>query len=263
MVRWEKMKDYTEEDLQVLVSTQYLKADKDVQDLLEKMNMKSHYLIINQSEESKISNPYVISRKEKGLSKSRNQAIQFSDREILLLADDDVRYGSDYAKTIAKYHNEYEDDILCFYVESKNKNRPTKRLKTGKVGFLKAMRIVSFEISMKKHSIVNSDLHFKEEFGAGAKFNRGEEHIFLYEALRSGLKIRFINEKIGEAEQESSTWFSTFDETFFEIQGRVFQEMSPRYYKVLIWQYALRKYRLYSENVSFGQAIRSMLKGTV
>lgn len=138
MVRWEKMKDYTEEDLQVLVSTQHLKADKDVQDLLEKMNMKSHYLIINQSEESKISNPCVISRKEKGLSKSRNQAIQFSNKEILLLADDDVRYASDYAKIIAKYHNEYEDDILCFYVESKNKNRPTKRLKTRKSRFFKS-----------------------------------------------------------------------------------------------------------------------------
>ncbi len=124
------------------------------------------------------------------------------------------------------------------------------------------MRVVSFEISMKKRSFVNNNLAFNENFGAGMKYNRGEEQILLYEALRKGLKVMFINQKIGEAEQGNSTWFSGFDTTFFEIQGRVFKEMSPQYYKWLILEYAVKKYVLYKRKISFLQAIKCMMKGS-
>lgn len=95
--------------------------------------MQSNYVIINQSEESKISNSCVFTKQEKGLSKSRNQAILYATAPILLFADDDVTYTPDYANTIIKYHNQYDDaDIICFYVESKNEKRKTKRMKTRK-----------------------------------------------------------------------------------------------------------------------------------
>lgn len=263
MVRWNKMDRYTKNDLQVLIATQNLKEDEEVKKLLQNMNVKSKYLMINQSEESKITDPCVITKNEKGLSKSRNQAIQFSDSEILLFADDDVRYKQDYVDTMIKYHNQFEDaDMICFYVESKNKKRRTKRMKTGKIGYLKAMRIVTFEISVKKSSIEKYKLSFHEGFGAGTKYNRGEEQILLYDALRKGLKVLFVNKKIGEAEQENSTWFSEFDAEFFEIQGRVFKEMTSKYYKLLIFQYAIRKYFMYSKNLTLVKAIKSMIKGS-
>ena len=117
----------------MLVSTQNVKDDVAVENLLQKMNMQSNYVIINQSEESKISNSCVFTKQEKGLSKSRNQAILYATAPILLFADDDVTYTPDYANTIIKYHNQYDDaDIICFYVESKNEKRKTKRMKTRK-----------------------------------------------------------------------------------------------------------------------------------
>ncbi len=138
MVRWEPYYEYVANDLQVLVATQNLKRDKQVEELLQNMNMKSNYLLVNQSTESQIDHPFVITKNEKGLSKSRNLAIQHSNAEILLLADDDLVYQSDYVETIVKYHNKYKEaDILCFYVESKNKNRKTKRLPTRKNWFFK------------------------------------------------------------------------------------------------------------------------------
>ena len=115
---------------------------------------------------------------------------------------------------------------------------------------------------MKRKKIIENDLFFHEDFGAGAKYNRGEEQIWLYDALRKGLKVLFVNQKIGEVEQSSSTWFKGFDEEFFEIQGRVFREMTPKYYKWLILQYAVRKYFLYHRNLSLIKAVKCMLKGS-
>ena len=133
IVKWQKFPQYTKNDLQVLVATQHKKYESEIESLLQEMKIKSRYLIINQSSESKIQNSCAITKNEKGLSKSRNQAIQLSNAEILLLADDDVRYQEDYVDTIVKYHNKFSDaDIICFYVESRNKKRKTKRLNTRK-----------------------------------------------------------------------------------------------------------------------------------
>ena len=92
---------------------------------------------------------------------------------------------------------------------------------TGKVGYLRAMKIISCEISFKRTSIINNNLKFDENYGSGTKFNRGEEQIFLYEALKKGLKVLFINKQIGEVSQNDSIWFSKYDENFFYIQGQV------------------------------------------
>ena len=82
---------------------------------------------------------------------------------------------------------------------------------------------------------------FNENFGAGTENNRGEEQIFLYEAIRKGMKVIFVNKKIGEVEQKESTWFAGYNPEFFKIQGKIFKKMSTKYYKILILQYAIRK----------------------
>lgn len=251
------------EELEVLISTMNLNNNVEVENLINRMNIASKYLIVNQYRDTTlVNNKNVINKKEYGLSKSRNDAIANSNSAIILLADDDVCYKSNYNKIIIDAHNKYNDaDIICFYVESKNKNRKIKRMITGKIGYLKAMRICSMEISFKKEKILNNNLKFNENYGAGTKNLRGEETIFLYEALRKGLKVLFVNKKIGEVEQKESTWFSGYNETFFYIQGKIFKEMTSKYYKLLIIQYAIRKYFLYHKEISFKNTIKNMMKG--
>ena len=60
------------ENLQVLISTQNLQNDEQVNKLLKDMNVTSNYLIINQTTNHKcnIKNSKVITKFEKGLSKS-------------------------------------------------------------------------------------------------------------------------------------------------------------------------------------------------
>ena len=136
----------------------------------------------------------MITKNEKGLSRSRNTVIENATEDIILIADDDVIYNNRYEEIILKAWNKYKNaDIICFYVESKNAKRKIKRMRTGKIGYIRAMRIVSFEISFKKKSIQENKLKFNENFGAGTENNRGEEQIFLYEAIRKGMKVIFVN----------------------------------------------------------------------
>ena len=248
--------------IQVAISTQNLKNESDVDKLLKKMNIKNQFLIINQtsSENIDIKNKKVITKNEKGLSRSRNTVIENATEDIILIADDDVIYNNRYEEIILKAWNKYKNaDIICFYVESKNAKRKIKRMRTGKIGYIRAMRIVSFEISFKKKSIQENKLKFNENFGAGTENNRGEEQIFLYEAIRKGMKVIFVNKKIGEAGQKESTWFTGYNPEFFKIQGKIFKKMSAKYYKILILQYAIRKYFLYNKEFSMRQAIKCML----
>lgn len=251
------------EKLQIVISTQNLKNDEETNRLINKMNIKTDYLIVNQTmdKEINISNKNVITKFEKGLSKSRNVAINSASGDILLLADDDVIYGNDYEEIIINAYGKYQDaDIICFYVESKNKKRKAKKMNTGKIGYLKAMKVHSSEISFRKKSIIENELSFNQNFGAGTKLNRGEEQIFLYEALRKGLNIMFVNKKIADVEQGDSTWFTKYDEEFFEIQGKVFKQMTSKFHKILSLQYAIRKYSLYKKDISFIKALKAMLK---
>lgn len=252
-------------NLQVLISVQNLRNDADVDKLIKPMNLASDYLIVNQCFDNniKIENENVITKPEKGLSKSRNLAIKSSKSDIILFADDDVRYNKNYKDIILKSYDKYKDaDIICFYIESQNKKRKTKRMHTGKIGYIRAMRVVSTEICCKRESIIKNNLKFNEEFGAGTRFNRGEENIFLYEAIRKGLKVIWVNEKIGEILQEESTWFKEYDEEFFRIQGRVFKELSNKFYMIYILNTAIKQYWKYKEEISFGKAIKAMLEGT-
>lgn len=179
------------EDLQVLVSTQNLKNNDEVENLLKKMHISTNYLIINQNMDNAINmkNENVITRNEKGLTKSRNLAIKEANGDVILFADDDVIYNEDYKQIILNAYNKYKNaDIICFYIESRNKKRKIKKMKTGKIGYLKSLRIVSVEMSCKRKSLLENNLSFDENFGIGTKNNRGEEQIFLYEALKKRIK---------------------------------------------------------------------------
>ena len=76
--------------LEVLLSVMNLKKDK-----LKEMKITSNCIVINQTNYNKyekFKNFKIYSYKEKGISKSRNRALEQSTGDILLFCDDDVIY---------------------------------------------------------------------------------------------------------------------------------------------------------------------------
>ena len=252
--------------LEILLSTMNRNGIKENEQLLKQMNVNIETLTINQitkddiKEENCMTKPNrLISVKDKGLSKSRNMAIQNAKGEICIIADDDIKYVDNFQEIIKNEYNKNKKyDIICFWAESNNKDRKIKRMITSPIGKMRAMRICSFQITFKREKIIEKDIKFKESFGAGTYYDRGEETIFLWECIRKGLKIKFVNKKIAEVNQRKSTWFKGFSEDYFIKQGRVFYELSNKFYKLLILQFAIRKYHLYRKNISLLKAIELM-----
>lgn len=232
-----------DEELQVLISTQNLQNDVQVDKLLKNMNVTSNYLIVNQTMNNKcnIENSNVITKFEKGLSKSRNTAIQNSNADIILLADDDMVYENDYEEKILRaYKNNPEADMIAFYVKSRNSERRVRNLISGKIGWIRIFRVSSFQLSFRKNSI--KGLKFDENFGTGTKNFCGEETIFLSDCLRKGLKLIYVDEKIGEVEQKESSWYKGVNKELILVEKECFKRIAPKIWWLLWVQYIIRKW---------------------
>lgn len=254
-------------NLEVLVST----MNQNDFSLVEKMNIKNKALIINQGKKQcnnqiiKNGNKIrIITYNEKGLSKSRNRAIENMEADIGLFADDDIIYCDDYYEKIVKAHKKYEDaDIIAFRVirgdELRKKNF---RHKLHWENYLTCLKISSVEISFKLRSIRKKKLKFNEYFGAGSdEFLMGEENIFLYNALDKGLNILYLPEKIGKLKNNRSSWFKGYNKNYFLSRGASYYAMNNRWYIFLILQFAIRKYNRYKEKLNFIDALKFMLRG--
>lgn len=252
-------------ELEVLLSTMNKRNKNEALELFKSMNIKGKVLVINQITNESIDKTVkkdgdkkIYSYYEKGLSKSRNRAIEKMTGDIGILADDDVIYNDNYEKTIKKAYEKYPDaDIIAFDVKSMNKKRQTRKQPTHKANFITLMRIQSVQITFRKDRIIR----FDEDFGIGAKYKLGEENILLYDCRRMKRKIYYVDENIATVKQEESRWFSKMDRDFLKCEGAVFYRISPRFYWLLILQYAIRKRKQYKDNTSFMEAVKCLFKG--
>jgi len=258
--------------LEVLVAT----MNRGNLDFLDSMNISTDAVVVNQDSDKNNVKQHVvngnqvklINSTDKGLSKSRNLAIENASADICAIADDDMLYDDDYSEKIIEAHEKYpEADVIAFQVTrvgnpSSNPEREKKfREKANWDKYLTSMKITSVEMTFKREKIVDNDITFNPNFGVGAKFNNGEENIFLYEVLRKGLKILYLPITIAEVDASESTWYEGFTKRFFYTMGAKFYNMSPKFHHLLMYQYAVRKLKYFKEDTSLKEAITYMYEG--
>lgn len=235
---------------------------------LKKMNVKQNFVIVNQitNDDSKMINinnddGIVYSYRGKGLSASRNKAIDLCNSKICMLSDDDMFYYKNYFQVISSYYEKYPDaDVICFAVDYENKDKNKKRFKEGKIGFIKSLNISSVQISFKANIIKNKKIRFDEMFGSGSLYNFGEDNIFMYDVLKNKLKVYYVPVPIGLLKEvHESSWFKGFNKDYMRKRGAIFYRMSKLLYNFLIIQFAIRKKRKYDFSVL--SAMRYMYYG--
>lgn len=249
----------------VLVAT----VNREDDEFLEYMNISGHCVVINQC--FKIDNchfkPSAANVEwhnvyEKGISRSRNKALEKSKADVCILTDDDVRFTDDYEKIVATAHEEYpEADIIAFIVERTGTKRLKKfRKKRTWNKYLGTMKISSVEITLKRKSIMDAGLKFNPFLGTGEQFFCGEESTFLFDAVRSKLKILYLPLKIAETNTDDSTWFKGYDEKYLHSMGAAYYNMSKRWYRFLAMQFAVRHKNLFKQ-YSFFEAYKYLIEG--
>ena len=253
--------------IEILLSTM---NQKNV-DFLSNVNIKGKATVVNQNGGKKFhsnrnlpDNINWINSPTKGLSRSRNIALQNSSSDIVIIADDDVTYVDNYEDIILDAYNKHPDaDIIAFQFKGKNDSfkKYSKQNKVKNINFLTSMKLASVEITMKRESILAAKLKFDENFGSGSKHKMGEENIFLFDSLRKGLKIIQVPVVIGYVKIGESSWFHGYTEDYFKDLGAVYYRMSPFYSCFLIFQFILRKRKIYKSNINMLNAIKYALIG--
>ena len=61
--------------------------------------------------------------------------------------------------------------------------------------------------------------------------------------------------------KSKSSWFEKYDEMYFKSLGACYYRISKRFYKLLIFQFAIRKYNRYKNDISIIDAIKQMKNG--
>jgi len=255
------------EKVQVLIAT--MNQENPIK-LSDEMRV-NNFVMINQitkivvAPKDKLTSKYkIISVKEKGLSRSRNKALLYSDADICVIADDDMDYVSEYESIIKKGYKKYYDaDVIAFFIDSDDKRQLKKKLKEGKLNLFKTMKLASWNITFRRNNVIETGIKFDENFGTGTKNYMGEENIFLFDCYRKGLKIYYIPTKIATIRNSESTWFNGYENKYFSVKGRVFFRMSSILWPILVVQFALRKKQLYKEQLSIFHALRLMVRGAL
>ena len=242
----------------------------DSEDYIDTLNIHTDCVVINQCDrngskkavhstpEGDVDVTYVETT-ERGLSRSRNMAIEKSAGPVCILCDNDVEYVKDYDRIIDEAFRTYADaDVIVFFIKRPERQEPIFD-RARKMGYLSVLKIFSPEIAFRRDSI--KDIRFNELFGAGAKYIMGEENLFLYECLKRRKKIVYVPEMIAQVRPVESTWFSGYDRNFFISRGANYAAMSRLFSPGLIAQFALRKRFLYSGTMSMKEALSAMFAG--
>lgn len=196
----------------------------------------------------------------RGLSKSRNLAIQHAVGDVCLLCDDDEQLDSSYEETILNaYELLPEADMICFRIE----NQPSRlKQETQRLTKWTAMRIASWQITFRRESIMKSGVRFDEDMGAGTGNGGGEEVKFLRDCIGAGLKAYYVPNSIGTVAQTESTWFKGFNRDFFYKRGVANRYMLGLPIAILYAiYYSYVKRNLYKEYVTPWQSFKYTLDG--
>lgn len=241
--------------LQVVVSTMN-QADYS---LLDKMNIQSDAVVINQCDKNEVTElDYKghkikwISMTDRGVGVSRNTGIMHSDADIILFADDDMQYADGYAQGVLEAFADYKEaDVICFNINLVNstKNIGAHRNNTvcRKLSAFNSMRYGATLIAVRRKAILRERIMFSLLFGGGAEFSSGEDSIFLKQCLDSGLVLYSHTFCLGDVDDSQSTWFKGINDKFFVDRGMVYKTAFPKLYPLIFLYYAWRSSKIHKD----------------
>jgi glycosyltransferase involved in cell wall biosynthesis len=154
--------------------------------------------------------------KGKGLSRNRNNALCMATSEICLIADDDNLYEPEHIENILHSWLDNPDaDILTFQAETYD-GTPLHPYP--------APYTCSVEITFRRESIISRGLKFDERFGLDSPLLcAGEEDVFMADAHRAGLVIRYIPKVIVKTDGATTSVSFTENQKLQITKGAAFQ----------------------------------------
>ena len=249
--------------LEVLMSCMHQNDDR----LVEQSGLTGDVVVINQCDREAYREyptakgvARMFSTTQRGLTRSRNMAIEKSNADICLLCDDDETFVADYEQKICKaYQDIPQADIVIFKMLNRRRSFPDWVMR---LRFPLTMRVSSWQISFRRESIREAGIKFDELMGAGTGNGAEEELKFLLDAQRAGLVIYYVPVPIASVAQVQSTWFTGHNETYFENRGATTRYIMGAVLAVLYaLYYTTCKWYIYGKSITPHRALCATFRG--
>jgi glycosyltransferase involved in cell wall biosynthesis len=238
-------------NIQVLVAAMHQKDHQ----LLEKMNIQTDVIVGNQADHDSIEkfkyknfNAAYLTFNERGVGLNRNNSLMRASADICMLADDDMVYVDGYPEIVKKAFEECpKADIIVFnLLEPHSTNKRYVIKKKQRVTYLNFLRYGAARVAFKLKSVRENGIYFNQCFGGGTEHCAGEDNLFLSSCLNKGLKIYAYPAYIAElTEERESTWNAGDVKKYLQDKGALFRVLSPKLWKLLCLQDAIRHSREY------------------
>lgn len=200
----------------------------------------------------------------KGLSVNRNHALSKATAPLLLISDDDVDYTREMLQDVINAFRDNPDcDLLTFRYESRKGNKlyPTESFSLDRP--LKGYYLSSIELAFRRVA-VQRKIWFNENFGIGALFPAGEEDIFLFDCLATGLRGKYIPVTIVRHDPDTTSARIRMLPQYAEAKGAVFLHTHPHDWRLRMIIHAVREISLWRKGKALSPVsyMRNWLKGT-
>ena len=164
-------------ELEVLMSCMHQRDDT----LVHSSKLTGDVVIINQCDTDSYAEyptengtARMFSVRQRGLTKSRNLAIEKSTADVCLLCDDDEEFVDDYAaKILEAYNGLPQADVVIFKMVNWPRAFPDQIMR---LHFPKTLKVCSWQISFRRERLLAAGVRFDELLGAGTG-NGGEEEL--------------------------------------------------------------------------------------
>lgn len=251
--------------VQVLASV----MNRELQQIVEKMQLDSDAVIINQCDclgsEEIIQNGHKIeffSFPERGVGRSRNEAIMRSTGDICLFSDEDIVYEQGYAEAISKEFDKNPDaDMILFNITVEESRRTYHITERKRVRWYNCGRYGAVSFAVRRESLLSSGVTFSLLFGGGAKYSNGEDSLFLKEFMKKGYRVYTAPVTIGREEAQESSWFHGYDEKFFYDRGVLYHYLYGRAARLFALRFLWAHRKTLCQQVSVKQAYQFMKDG--
>ena len=197
--------------------------------LYDTMNLQTDAVIINQCDTDEVSEDVIrghkcrfLSYSERGVGNSRNRALDAASGDILLFADEDVRYADGYADTVIGAFSKNPDaDAFIFNIDVEGGVRREVQISScGKMTFREALSFGAVRLAVRRDKI--GDIKFSLLFGGGARYGSGEDTLFIQELFRRGLSVYKSTAVIANVRQDTSSWFDGYTDKYFFDKGALY-----------------------------------------
>lgn len=253
--------------VQVLASV----MNQSLEQLVDQMRLDSDAVIINQCDrlgyeerEYKGHRVQFFSFPDRGIGRSRNEAILRAEGDICLFSDEDIVYEPGYAEAVREeFLRNPKADMILFNIVIEESRRTYYITERRRVHWYNCGRYGAVSFAVRRESLLASGVTFSLLFGGGARYCNGEDSLFLKEFMGKGYRVYTAPVDIGREEAGDSSWFGGYNEKFFHDRGVLYRYLYGRLDRVMALRFLLahRKVMCAGSGVSLRQAYRWMGEG--